>query len=309
MGWPKTGMLPFLPAFARKGIHSARARGISNHPSIRIRIQSLLDMQGVSVPRTLLIAAHPDDETVGAAIRISRTPGIRIVHVTEGSPKDTTDASAAGFSTREAYAEARHNEVLSALALANVPPDAVTNLYFPDQKVAFELESLTLRLLALFEQTQPQVVLTHPYEGGHPDHDSVAFACHSAKQLHQLEHPGAAFELVEFTSYHADAGGITSYEFLPIPGSKASSHVLTPAQRELKIAMLQEFTTQQKTLKPFMQPEVEPFRPAPHYDFRRAPHLGRLFYEHFDWGMDGGTWRDLVHDAQHHLLNPVGRAA
>jgi len=266
-------------------------------------------MQGVSVPRTLLIAAHPDDETVGAAIRISRTPGIRIVHVTEGSPQNPADALAAGFPTREAYAVARRQESLRALALANVPHDAVTNLYFTDQKVAFELESLTFRLLALFEQTRPQIVLTHPYEGGHPDHDSVAFACHSAKQLHQLEHPDAAFDLVEFTSYHADVGGITSYEFLPISNRKEFSHVLTPEQRQLKIAMLREFTTQQKTLEPFMQPEIEPFRPAPHYDFRRAPHLGRLFYEYFDWGMDGGTWRDLAHDAQHHLLKPIVGAA
>ena len=109
-------------------------------------------MQVASVPRTLLIAAHPDDETIGAAIRISRTPGIRIVHVTEGSPDNPADAIAAGFSTREAYAAARHQETLRALALANVPQDAVTNLHFTDQKIAFELESLTPRLHALCEQ-------------------------------------------------------------------------------------------------------------------------------------------------------------
>jgi LmbE family N-acetylglucosaminyl deacetylase len=239
-----------------------------------------MQVQAASVPRTLLIAAHPDDETVGAAIRISSTPGIHIVQVTEGSPDNPADALAAGFSTREAYAAARHEETLRALALANVPQDAVTSLYFTDQKVAFELESLTLRLLALFEHFRPQIVLTHPYEGGHPDHDSVALACHSEKKLYELEHGGTAFALVEFTSYHADAGGITAYEFLPIANCKEFPRVLTAAERQLKIAMLREFTTQQKTLEPFMQPEVEPFRPAPHYDFRRAPHLGRLFYEY-----------------------------
>jgi LmbE family N-acetylglucosaminyl deacetylase len=54
-------------------------------------------MQAAS-PRTLLIAAHPDDETVGAAILISQSPGIRVVHVTEGSPPDPADALAAGYS-------------------------------------------------------------------------------------------------------------------------------------------------------------------------------------------------------------------
>lgn len=266
-------------------------------------------MQAVSVPRTLLIAAHPDDETIGAAIRISHTPGIRIVHVTEGAPDNSADVLACGFSTPEAYAAARRQEVLRALALANVPHDAVTNLGFTDQKVAFELESLILRLLTLFEQFRPHIVLTHPYEGGHPDHDSIAFACHSAKKLYELEHPRSTFNLVEFTSYHADAGGITAYEFLPTPHRKEFSRVLTAAERQLKIAMLREFTTQRKTLEAFMQPEVEPFRTAPHYDFRRAPHLGRLFYEYFDWGVDGATWRDLAHDVQRHLRNPIGRAA
>ena len=266
-------------------------------------------MQGVSVPRTLLIAAHPDDETIGAAIRISRTPGIGIVHVTEGSPVNPADAVRAGFSTRKAYAEARREEAFRALALAGIPRDAVTNLYFIDQKVAFELESLTLRLLVLFEQFRPQIVLTHAYEGGHPDHDSVAFACHSAKTLHELERPESGFQLLEFTSYHADAGGIAAYEFLPIPNWKEFPHLLTPSERELKIAMLREFTSQQKTLEAFMQPEVEPFRPAPRYDFRRAPHLGRLFYEYFDWGIDGATWRDFAHDAERHLLRAIGRAA
>jgi N-acetylglucosamine malate deacetylase 2 len=265
-------------------------------------------MKAVSVPRTLLIAAHPDDETIGAAIRISRTPGIRIVHVTEGSPDNPADAIAAGFSTREAYAAARHQETLRALALANVPPDAVTNLHFTDQKIAFELESLTFRLLGLFEQFRPQIVLTHPYEGGHPDHDSIAFACHSAKTLHELEHPDSAFHLLEFTSYHADAGGITTYEFLPSVINEYRN-ILTLAERELKITMLRQFTSQQKTLEPFMQPEVEPVRRAPRYDFRKAPHHGRLFYEYFDWGIDGVTWRDLAHDAERHLLNPIGRAA
>ena len=266
-------------------------------------------MQAASVPRTLLIAAHPDDETIGAAIRICSTPGIRIIHVTEGSPASPTDALAAGFFTPEAYAYARHQEALRALALANVPLDAVTNFYFTDQKVAFEIESLTIRLLTLFEQFRPDIVLTHPYEGGHPDHDSIAFACHSAKRLHDLEHPDSAFRLVEFTSYHADAGGITAYQFLPNSNRKEFEHVLTPAQRQLKIAMLREFRTQQKTLEPFMQPEVESFRAAPHYDFRRAPHLGRLFYEYFDWGIDGATWRELAHDAERHLVSPIERVA
>jgi hypothetical protein len=33
------------------------------------------------------------------------------------------------------------------------------------------------------------------------------------------------------------------------------------------------------------------FRPAPDYDFSQPPHSGKLYYEHFDWGMSGERWR------------------
>jgi LmbE family N-acetylglucosaminyl deacetylase len=62
-------------------------------------------------------------------------PGIQIIHVTEGSPLNPSDAISAGFSTREAYAEARQQEANEALSLAGVPAHAVTNLHFTDQQV------------------------------------------------------------------------------------------------------------------------------------------------------------------------------
>ena len=262
----------------------------------------------VASPRTLLIAAHPDDETVGAGILISQTPGIRIVHVTEGSPPDPADALAAGYS-REGYAASRRQEAAQALAFAAVPRDAITNLYFTDQRVSFDLEHLTIRILTLLEKFRPQIVLTHAYEGGHPDHDSIAFACHSAKRLYEFDYPEGAFDLIEFTSYHAESGGIKTYAFLPYKDQEETRHYLSPTERALKLRMLQEFKTQQKTLAPFMLPEVEIFRPAPQYDFHRAPHSGRLFYEYFDWGIDGVTWRDLARDAERSLLNPRERVA
>ena len=250
-------------------------------------------------PRTVLIAAHPDDETIGAAIRISQTPGIRIVHVTEGSPPNRADALAAGCFTREQYAAVRRQEAVRALALVGVRSHAITNLGFTDQRVSFELESLTLQILTLLRKFQPQVVLTHSYEGGHPDHDSIAFACRTAKKLHELDDPRSTFDLIEFTGYHAESGGIKPYAFLPFKDQAEIRYALSPHERALKVTMLQEFKTQAKTLAPFMLPEAEIFRQAPDYDFRHAPHSGRLFYEYFDWGIDGATWRDLARDAEH----------
>jgi hypothetical protein len=66
--------------------------------------------------------------------------------------------------------------------------------------------------------------------------------------------------------------------------------------------MLQTFTTQARTLAPFMNPEYELFRTAPQYDFRRPPHHGKLFYEYFDWGLDGTAWRELASQTLRRLL-------
>ncbi len=266
-------------------------------------------MHSDSTPRTLILAAHPDDETIGAAIKISRSKGIQIVHVTDGSPLNTTDATAAGFANGGEYALARRQETERALALAGVPQDGIANLGFTDQQTSFQLEELTSRVVGLLERLRPEVVLTHSYEGGHPDHDSVAFACHLAKKLIEREESGEKFELVEFTGYHADSGGIIPYEFLPHAGAMEYRYQLAPKQRQLKLNMIREFKTQAKTLAPFMDPQVEALRQAPHYDFRRAPHSGRLFYEYFNWGIDGATWRDLARDAERKLLAPVVRVA
>lgn len=259
-------------------------------------------MHAVSVPRTLLIAAHPDDETIGAGIRISHTPGIQVVLVTDGSPLDLSDALAAGFDTREAYADARRKEMAQALAIAGVPKESITNLRLTDQQLSFSLEDLTLRVLTLLEKFRPDLVLTHPYEGGHPDHDAVAFACSVAKKLHEQKNANCSFGLLEFTSYHADHGGIRPYAFLPSNNGGPCHYYLTAREQHLKTRMLQCFKTQARTLAPFMNPEYELFRTAPQYDFRRPPHNGKLFYEYFDWGLDGTAWRELASQTLRRLL-------
>lgn len=244
--------------------------------------------------RILLIAAHPDDETIGAGVLISRLQGIRIVHATDGSPMDPVDAQSAGFATRETYANARRTEVVRALAKAGVRENAIVNLRFTDQELAFHLDELTFRILARIEQVKPDIVLTHAYEGGHPDHDSLAFSCFLARELFRMRNREAPFDIFEFTGYHAENGRMRTYEFLPGNEEKQHRHYLTAEQRDLKIRMLATFESQCSTLKPFMSPQSETFRKAPKYDFKRAPHEGKLFYENFDWGVDGRTWRDLA---------------
>ena len=69
------------------------------------------------------MVAHPDDEVIGASALLMRVPELRLLHVTDGAPRDLRDAQAAGFAGWQDYAQARGHELAAALALAGIAAD------------------------------------------------------------------------------------------------------------------------------------------------------------------------------------------
>lgn len=253
---------------------------------------------------TLLVVAHPDDDVLGAGALLARLPNVQIVYVTDGAPRDGRDARAQGFESPRAYAAARRREAEESLALAGVHPRRTVWLDVPDQEATFALDGIVPALGALMAASDARLILTHPYEGGHPDHDAVAFAARAA--LARLERASATRgndggdgghrdrRLVEFLGYHAAPGGGREVSFLPSPAHPETAFVLTAAERRLKSAMLARHATQAAVLADFPR-EREVFRLAPRYDFRAPPHAGPLLYERpgfgAGWGIDGARWR------------------
>ncbi len=251
--------------------------------------------------RVLFVVAHPDDEVIGAGAQLPRWPDAEFVHVTDGAPRDLNDARAAGCTTRHEYSRVRRNELFSALAHVGIAPEQCTGLGFVDQEASRHLVRLTRRLTEALLETRPEIVITHPYEGGHPDHDATAFAVHEARDLLEQQNQPAPL-VIEMTSYHNRAGIMASGEFLPCPGSPLTTLVLSDPQRRLKQRLFECFATQRKVLAGFAV-QHERFRPAPRYDFNQPPHEGTLYYEMFDWGMTGGEWRHLAKAALEELRN------
>ena len=229
----------------------------------------------------MMVVAHPDDETVGGAALLGRVRQATLVHLTDGAPRESWFWHAAGVGTREAYAALRARELDRALAVGAV---RARRLAFGciDQEAALALPRLTRALAALIDAERPTLVLTHPYEGGHPDHDAAAFAVAAAVRLCRAPPPLVA----EMAYYHERDGALRTGAFL---GGTGSRHELSRAERERKRAMLDCFESQREVLARFAD-DAEWLRPAPAYDFARLPHPPPLHYERFGWRLDGARF-------------------
>src|ERR1700743_455185 len=152
------------------------------------------DRAEIDAREIAIVTAHPDDEALAFGVVMRRLKGVRVVLATNGSPRDMKTQRVLGFESVEAYRDARHIELTSALALAGVPASALTRLEFPDKEAAHNLGAFAGTRRPFFAANAIRAVRPHAYEGGHPDHDAVAAAVALATR-------GSAIEVVEAPFY------------------------------------------------------------------------------------------------------------
>ena len=246
-----------------------------------IEVESLLSrlQAGHSIPEpVVLVVAHPDDEVIGLGSRLALFHRLTLIHLTDGAPRDRRDMHRAGFPDRQAYARAREAELRVALARLSVHPRRI-GYGIPDQETARALPELIARLRA--DLSGMAAVLTHPYEHGHPDHDSAALAvARAAPDLPRFE---IAF-------YHQTPTDARFGQFWPDPDCPETVICLSPEEQRAKAEALACFATQAETLAQFGL-ETERLRPAPAYDFTRPAPPGAALYERWGFTETAADWR------------------
>lgn len=234
-----------------------------------------------------VVVAHPDDETIGCGALFHRMHHTTLVVATNGAA--APDAKNYGFGSPAEYALARSRELRR--ALRDVRIGALVELGLPDQAAAHHLAGLSRRLLDLFWTRRISTVLTHAYEGGHPDHDAVAFAAHWAGRR-------AGADIIEMPYYRSHWSGLALQSFADGNGVVAVS--LSHDAQARKSTMIAAHATQSAVLSQFSLAS-EQFRRAPEYDFRLAPNSGAVYYDHQPWGLTSAQWCDIAAAALNEL--------
>ena len=125
-------------------------------------------------PALILVAAHPDDETLGlgatAAVLAARGVAVDVVAVTDGEAAYPQNASA-----REELARVRREELVAAAARLGLPRPQFLGI--PDGEVADHEDRLVIELEAVLAEAQPGAWCAAPWRGdGHPDHEATGRA-------------------------------------------------------------------------------------------------------------------------------------
>jgi LmbE family N-acetylglucosaminyl deacetylase len=123
----------------------------------------------------LVVAPHPDDETLGCGVTIMRkldagTP-VRVVIATDG--RRSSDSK---VMSPEELVRVRRREALEATGRLGLGPDDVVFLDFEDQGLTDRLPELTERLAALVAEFRPEELLVSSVLDHHPDHHAVGLA-------------------------------------------------------------------------------------------------------------------------------------
>lgn len=261
-------------------------RALQARPRPTRTLAPLDDLPSQSV---LVITAHPDDEVIAAGALMSRTPTTGVICLANGAPLIERYARHAGFDNWIDYAQTRRREAEAAIALLRRDLVVSEALQISDLELAFNIVPVARHLVKSL-QAGFNYVVTHPYDGGHADHDAAALIVHAACAI-VARLGGRPPLIVEAPFYNAASGAYVYGEFAPhADAGPVVQFDLSPEEQMLKRRMFDCHSTQKDVLQLFGLSN-ERFRIAPRYHFSTRPHQGEVGFNKLTPTITGRIWR------------------
>lgn len=223
--------------------------------------------------RPLILIPHPDDEVVGCAVAIvrARAAGAAIsgVYLTSGVPAQERLWPWRRSSYAAMIARRREEAGRAAAALGI---SVAGHLDCPARTLKSHLDEAMALIERTLNEREIDEIWAPAWEGGHQDHDVTNFlAARFAGKL----------RVREFAEYNLAGGRPRSQTFVQANGTEQVL-MLAPEEARLKAELLSIYRSERANLR-FVRLRQESTRPLARYDYRSAPHPGRLFCERFQW--------------------------
>jgi len=230
-------------------------------------------MMETLLQRPLILVAHQDDEAIGCGILLQRAEDPVVVFSTDGAPTD--EYFWGKYGSREKLAEVRSQEAALAMAEAGIGHYEI--LPIRDQRLFENLTAALDRIIAIARDHECRSIVTHAYEGGHPDHDACSYLGFRAGEILHIP-------VWEMPLYHRARGAPEMQHFI----SGDADVVLTPTDAEYarKRRMASAYASQGQVIRAFPE-RNEIFRRQPRYEYSQPPHAGTLNYEAWQWPITG----------------------
>jgi LmbE family N-acetylglucosaminyl deacetylase len=152
------------------------------------------DMTSQTATRScLVLAPHPDDETLGCGATIMRK-------LAAGAPVNVVVAADGRYAypssdlSVDALIEIREEEARRACAILGLPDTSITFLRFEDLRLADHRGLLRDRLFPLFEMIRPEEILVTSAIDNHPDHRVLAELARELVQTRRDRVPVVLYE-------------------------------------------------------------------------------------------------------------------
>jgi N-acetylglucosamine malate deacetylase 1 len=226
--------------------------------------------------RILVLIPHPDDEVVGCAAAIRRALGAGAavfgIYLTTGVPP-----RAKAWPWRRPlygwWVDRRRKEAQAvATRLGLLPVDWSLR---PARTLKDDLSGARAAVATAIRRHEITQLWTPAYEGGHQDHDVANYLASTFAREIAVE---------EFAEYNFAGGRLRAQEFPHRTGDERVI-ALDAAERRDKTTLLALYRSEDRNgrNRGRLAFAREMLRPLPAYDYTRAPHCGRLFWERLHW--------------------------